>query len=57
MMNEDAATGQGMGEVNIIRSRRRTMAIEITGDLRVLVRAPMQMREHDIFRFLTEKSG
>lgn len=56
-MNEDAATGQGMGEVNIIRSQRRTMAIEITGDLRVLVRVPMQMREHDIFRFLTEKSG
>lgn len=55
-MNGDTSMGQGMGGVELIRSHRRTVSIEITGDLRVLVRAPIQMGDSDISRFLTEKS-
>ena len=36
----------------IIRSRRRTVALEVTADGRVLVRAPMAMPEGEIRRFV-----
>ena len=36
----------------IIRSRRRTVALEVTADGRVLVRAPMAMPEGEIQRFV-----
>jgi len=36
----------------IVRSNRRTVSLEITADCRVLVRAPMRMRESDIEKFV-----
>ena len=36
----------------IIRSRRRTVALEVTADGRVLVRAPMALPEGEIQRFV-----
>lgn len=42
---------------NIIRSKRKTLAIEITRDARVLVRAPYRMKNADIQRFVEEKRG
>lgn len=43
--------------VEIIRSKRRSIAVEIRPDLRVVVRAPQHMRDADIARFLEEKSA
>lgn len=43
--------------MDIIRSRRKTLAIEITRDARVLVRAPYQMKNADIQKFVEEKRG
>lgn len=43
-------------EYELIRSRRKTLAIEIKSDGRVLVRAPMRCPKRDIERFLLEKS-
>lgn len=42
--------------IEIIRSGRKTIAIEITRNLRVLVRAPYRMLDRDIQRFIEEKS-
>ncbi len=42
-------------EYEIIRSGRKTVAIEITVDLRVIIRAPYGMRRADIDRFVCEK--
>lgn len=36
----------------IVRSKRKTVALEITKDARVLVRAPMRMPKGDIARFV-----
>ena len=44
-------------EYELIRSRRKTLAIEIKSDGRVLVRAPMRCPKRDIERFLLEKSA
>lgn len=44
-------------DAQIIRSARRTVAVEITRDRRVLVRAPLRMTERDIARFLELKSA
>ena len=41
----------------IIRSRRKTISVEIRRDLTVVVRAPVQMRDLDIERFLREKES
>ncbi len=41
--------------MEIIRSRRKTIGIEITPDGRLLVRAPMRMPERTILRFVEEK--
>ena len=39
-------------DYTVIRSRRRTMALEITRDARILVRAPMQVSQAEIERFV-----
>lgn len=44
-------------EYQLIRSRRKTLAIEITREARVLVRAPLRCPQRDIHRFLQEKQG
>ena len=44
-------------EYQLIRSRRKTLAIEITREARVVVRAPMRCPQRDIERFLMEKQG
>lgn len=44
-------------EYQVIRSDRRTVALEITPKLEVVVRAPRWMREKDIERFVREREG
>jgi predicted metal-dependent hydrolase len=39
----------------IIRSRRKTLAIEVTGDARLIVRAPLRMPKTDILDFIQKK--
>ncbi len=41
--------------VEIIRSRRKTLSIEVTHDLRVVVRAPNRLSRSDIGYFINEK--
>ena len=43
-------------QIEIIRSRRKTMALEITPQCAVRVRAPLGMPEEEIRRFVQEKS-
>jgi len=43
-------------KIEIIRSNRRTIAVEIKSDCRVIVRAPAKMRDADVQRFIAEKS-
>lgn len=43
-------------EVTVIRSARKTLAIQIKPDGSLIVRAPMRMPEREICRFLEEKS-
>ena len=43
-------------EYELIRSKRKTLAIEIKRDGRVIVRAPMRVPMRDIERFLNEKN-
>ena len=45
-----------MMNIEIIRSKRRTIAIEVKDDLRVIVRVPMRMKDKEIRRFVDEKS-
>ena len=44
-------------EIEIIRSRRKTMTAEVSEDGHVIVRAPLKLANSEILRFLTEKSG
>lgn len=44
-------------EVELIRSKRKTIAIEIKPDGRVIVRAPFFMKEAQIRQFIKEKEG
>ena len=44
-----------MPEYTLIRSRRRTIAIEITGEAKLLVRAPMRAPKYEIEKFILEK--
>ncbi len=47
---------QGAGiEIEIIRSKRKSIALEIKPDLRVIVRAPLAMSQKDIERFVASK--
>lgn len=41
----------------IIRSRRRTLSVEISRDLRVIVRAPLRLPQREIACFLSERAG
>ncbi len=43
--------------IEIIRSARKTIALEITRDLRVLVRAPYRLPDKDIHRLLEAKAS
>ncbi len=43
-------------EIELIRSKRKTISIEITSDARVVVRAPMRASVKDINRFIGEKA-
>lgn len=42
-------------QILLLRSVRRTVALEIKRDMRILVRAPLRMKEQDILRFLESK--
>lgn len=46
-----------MQKINIIRSKRRTIAVEIKPDLQIIVRAPIRMKDKDIERFIEEKTA
>lgn len=43
-------------DIRIIRSRRKTISIQIDGNLRITVRAPLRMRDADIRAFIEERS-
>lgn len=42
-------------DVEIVRSRRRTLALQVAGSGRVVARAPLRMPKRDIERFFEEK--
>ena len=44
-------------EYTLIRSKRKTLAIEITRETRLIVRAPLRCPQREIERFLKEKEG
>lgn len=44
-------------EIQVIRSNRRSISLEIQPDLRILVRAPYRASNREIQRFVSEKSG
>lgn len=46
-----------MNDMEIIRSKRRTISVEIKNDMRIIVRAPLRMKNEDIRRFIDEKSA
>jgi hypothetical protein len=43
-------------DIEVIRSHRKTMCLEITSDLRVIVRAPINMPTYKIRAFINDKS-
>ncbi len=43
-------------EIQVIRSGRKSIALEIRPDLRILVRAPYRMADREIRQFVSEKS-
>lgn len=45
-----------MKNFEIIRSQRKTIAIEIKNDCRVIIRAPLRMSSQDIQRFVRDKA-
>lgn len=44
-------------EIRIIRTNRRSLALEITRDMEILVRAPLRISDDAIRKFVQEKSG
>ena len=44
-------------KIETIRSKRKSISLEITKDLRVLVRAPYSMPDSDIQKFIKDKSS
>ena len=44
-------------DIEIIKSRRRTISVEIRPDLRVIVRAPYRMPKAEVVKFISEKQG
>lgn len=64
MWFRSAACGIGSGgwfvkehEIQVIRSARKSISLEIRPDLQILVRAPHRMTDREIRRFLADKSG
>lgn len=55
ILNDQDAIVKVMDNIQIIRSNRRTISVEIRPNLQVLVRTPLGMRDGDIWRFLGEK--
>ena len=49
-----AGERDGMTEYELIRSARRTMALEITRDCRIIVRAPMRVSKKQIDEFVVK---
>ena len=45
-----------MQKIELVRSNRRSISIEVTHDLRVIVRAPRRLSEKEINRFVGEKA-
>lgn len=45
-----------MPPIKLIRSKRKTIAIEVTSDCQVIVRAPLRISEKDINGFIGEKA-
>lgn len=45
-----------MGQYELIRSNRKTIALQIKGDGRIIVRAPLRMADRDIQRFVASKA-
>ncbi len=43
-----------MENIEIIRSSRKTISLEIKGDLRIIVRAPLYAKDKDIKKFVEE---
>ncbi len=43
-------------EIEIIRSSRKTLSVEITRDLKIIIRVPFTAKNTDIERFIAEKS-
>lgn len=43
--------------MKIIKSNRKTIAVEIKSDATVIVRVPSRMTDREIYRFLKEKEG
>ena len=46
--------GGAVREYTVIRSRRRTMALQVTRDAQVVVRAPVHAPQQEIHRFVAE---
>ena len=46
-----------MNNIEIIRSKRKTLGLEIKPDGRVIARAPMRMKQSEIDKFINEKSA
>ena len=44
------------GKVQIIRSNRRSLGLEINAKGEIIARAPYHLKEHDIWRFVESKS-
>ncbi|MBR2812368.1 MAG: M48 family metallopeptidase [Solobacterium sp.] len=44
-----------LNEVKVIRSRRKTLAVQITRNMEIVVKAPLQMSNERIITFLKEK--
>ncbi len=51
------ACGKTTYNIEIIRSSRKTIALEIRPDLRILVRAPYRMSKREIDRFLQDNAA
>ena len=45
-----------MNTIEIIRSNRKTISLEVKSDLRVIVRAPLSMKDKEINQFIDSKS-
>lgn len=43
--------------IKIIRSKRKSISIEVKPDFNLLVRAPLKMRDNEIMHFIDEKSN